>query len=492
MHGCVLKNIIKLCFNKHKREEILLLRKEHQEENLRIKHEYLLYSAIFLNTLIVVVNTSMFNVALPSIAVDFNLSPGASSLIVSSYSTVFAISAVLYSKLSNSFQLKNLLTFGMLCLAVGSLLGMFSNAFYLLVLARVIQAAGASSISALGIIITTRYIPFYRRGAAMARVAAAVTLGFGLGPLLGGVITEYTGWENLFAISILAILTIPVYQYLLPREASFGKKMDVLGLLWLVGGIVSLLLLLATKNSLFIPGILCLWLFWKHIEKAETPFIQPDTLKNRTIAYLFGIVFMTFFINFAIMFVTPLLLVEIFQVTNVAKLGLILFPAAILSSLASNLIGRAVDRFGAMKVILAGICCLFLATFSFSAFGYQSIVIVLIAFIIGSSGFVCITTGVPNLISEHLPPDQANTAIGTLQLCQYIGGAFGVTISGLVLDQFALSKALNPFWHHSGNEFSQAYLFLSLIAMFAGILYYTLNKKQRSKNVPFQEVKKGC
>lgn len=468
-----------------------MLKNKHQEENLLIKHEYVLYSAIFLNTLIVVVNTSMFNVALPSIADDFTLTPAASSLIVSSYSTVFAISAVLYSKLANIFQLRNLLTFGMLCLAIGSFLGWFSNTFSLLVLARIIQAAGASSISAIGIIITNRYIPFYRRGTAMARVAAAVTLGFGLGPLMGGVITEYTGWENLFAISLISIVTVPIYQALLPQESSAGERLDIFGLFWLVVGIVSILLLLATKNSLFILGIPFLWLFWKHIVKTESPFIQPKTLKNRTITHLFGIVFITFFINFAIMFVTPLMLVKIFNVTNAAKLGLILFPAAIFSSLASNIIGRAVDRIGALKVILAGICCLFLATFSFSAFGYRSIIIVLLAFIIGSSGFVCITTGVPNLISEFLPYDEVNTAIGILQLCQYIGGAFGVTISGLVLDQFVLSKALNPFWQHSGNEFSQTYLLLSLIAVVAGILYYSLNKNLDSKKIPFQEVKKG-
>ncbi|WP_174731338.1 MFS transporter [Mesobacillus harenae] len=456
----------------------------HKDEVLLIKHEYILYSAIFLNTLVTVINTSMFNVALPTIADRFNLEPSSSSLIVSSYSAVFAIGAILYSKLSNSISVRGLLTFGMLCLGAGSLVGFLSNDFYFLVAGRVIQAAGASSISALGVIITSRYIPFYRRGAAMARIGAAITLGFGLGPLLGGVITQYLGWEKLFAISMISMITIPIYRRILPKEERSFVKFDITGLLLMMGSLFSILLLLSTGKLMFLIGLPLIWLFWKHLGRKRHPFLKPEILKNRRVAHLIAIGFMIFFINFSMMFVTPLLLVKIHSVTSPAKLGLILFPAAIFSSLASVLVGRAVDKYGAEKLILAGIGCMFTAAMIFSSLGFQSIFIVLVAFIIAGSGFVCITTGIPNRLSEVLPTEQVNTGIGTLQLFQYIGGAMGVTVSGIILARFSSINAINPFWNGIGTEYSQAYLFLSFAAVTAGGVFYSLSREISPLKIP--------
>ncbi len=161
------------------------------EPDALIKYELLLFSAVFFNILITIMNTSMFNVAIPAITEFFKVDPQSASIIVSSYSIVFALSAILYSKLSDSVPIKWLLLIGISLLGVGSIIGMITTSYLGLIIARIVQAIGASSITALSIIVTTRFVPLNRRGKRLGLVGAAVTLALGIGPLLGGLLTEF-------------------------------------------------------------------------------------------------------------------------------------------------------------------------------------------------------------------------------------------------------------------------------------------------------------
>lgn len=175
-----------------------------------IKNELFLYTIMVFSQALTVMNTSMFNVALPVISNHFQISAHQASVIVSSYSIVFALSAILYSKLSSSIPIKWLLTIGVFIFSIGSIVGMTAISYPILIAGRVVQAVGSSAITALNVIITTRYIPLQRRGKRLGMVGAGVTLGFGLGPVVGGILTQWLGWEYLFGISVLSLLTIPV------------------------------------------------------------------------------------------------------------------------------------------------------------------------------------------------------------------------------------------------------------------------------------------
>ena len=410
--------------------------RELKEDSPLIKHENILYGVIFLNTLITVMNTSMFNVALPNISDHFQINAGSASLIVSSYSIVFALSAILFTKFSSSIPIRILLTVGIVLLSIGSLIGMLSNSFPLLIAARVIQALGASSISALSIIITTRYIPTHRRGKRLGLVASAVTLGFGLGPLVGGVLTQFLGWEYLFAISLIALIGIPFYLTLLPFETGVKEVFDYNGMLLFFVAVV-LLLSGITYSWIFIPlSVLVMCLYFVHINRHEFPFMQPSLLKEKSFLIIIGIGFIIFFINFSIIFLLPLILTRFFEVGNTALIGLILLPGALTASIVSIFVGKAADQFGAKKVMFFGTLFMPIAAVIASLFGNTSILFIILIFSVSSSSFVCITTSLPNILTEKLPANQLTTGIGTLQLFQYIGGGIGVTITGKLITLF--------------------------------------------------------
>ena len=405
------------------------------EPDAFIKYEVLLYAAVFFNILITIMNTSMFNVAIPTITEFFKVDAQSASIIVSSYSIVFALSAILYSKLSASVPIKWLLLIGISLLGVGSLIGIITSSYFGLIVARTIQALGASSISALSIILTTRYVPFNRRGIRLGLVGAAVTLGLGIGPLLGGLLTEFLGWRYLFGVSLLSLIGIPFYFLLLPLEKKTKAVFDYMGMFIFLVAMITFLSAISYSwlVSPFVIAFLVIFLW--HIKRHKAPFLQPELL-TKTFLSITGIGFIIFFCNFSFMFLLPLRLARSFGMESSAMIGLTLFPGALTAVVISLLAGRTVDRIGAKRVAFVGIILMATAALTASLFGNTSIILLIIIFSVSSCGFVCITTSLPNMLTKLLPKEQLATGIGTLQLFQFMGGGVGVTVSGKLLTQF--------------------------------------------------------
>ncbi len=132
---------------------------------------------ILMYTLILsVMSATMFNIVLPQISKEFNLSIAQVSWVSSAYGLIYAIGTVTYGKLSDTYKLKNLLTFGLLIFAFGSLVGVISQEFWMVIVARCLQAMGAATIPATAMIIPVRYFPPERRGSALGMAALVVLL----------------------------------------------------------------------------------------------------------------------------------------------------------------------------------------------------------------------------------------------------------------------------------------------------------------------------
>lgn len=136
--------------------------------------------------LIVVMNTTMFNIALPNILREFTLLPSEGAWIVSGYSIVLSIFTITFTRLSDYLPIRKLLTIGITIFSFASILGFFAESYLWLMIARLCQAVGAAAVPGLSMVFAGRYIPASRRGSAYALIASSTSLGFGLGPVIGG------------------------------------------------------------------------------------------------------------------------------------------------------------------------------------------------------------------------------------------------------------------------------------------------------------------
>lgn len=386
-----------------------------------------------LTTWLVVMNTTMFNVALPSVLSDLHLSSSTAAWIVSGYSIAFAISTLTFSRLSDFIPITRLLITGLSIYVVGSVFGFFSNNFYALLAARIVQAFGGGAVPGLGMIVAGRFIPYSRRGKAIAIIASGGSLGFGLGPVIGGVITQYLGWNYLFAITALVVVLIPFFGKLLPKEDIKKGQFDSLGASLTGLSVTGVLLFLSTFSYSILFGTIILFvLWWKYLHKKDDPFIEPKILKNRQYMKLIIGGFVAFLFNFANLFLMPIILSNVFN-KEPLDVGMIIFPGAMLAVLAGQIIGRLIDRFGAAPIILLGQSFILIASITFAFVSTISTYLILSTYLFASIGFAAINASIANEVTRILSRNEIGAAMGILQLAQFVGGAMGVTLAGLLI-----------------------------------------------------------
>lgn len=228
---------------------------------------------------IVVMNTTMFNVSLPTIIQDLQISADLGSWVISSYSIGYALSTVIYSRLSDLVPIRKLLTIGLITLGTASVFGLFAHDFNMLLITRILQSAGAGSMAGLGLVLASRYVPIERRGAAIAMISAGSAMAFGLGPIVGGVISQYFGWNGLFGITCLVLIVLPVLLRLLPKEQPQPASFDILGAALTVVNAASLLVAVTTQSLVWLAvGVVSIIVHALHLKKAKESFINPQLL----------------------------------------------------------------------------------------------------------------------------------------------------------------------------------------------------------------------
>ncbi|OLO37127.1 MFS transporter [Alkalihalophilus pseudofirmus] len=427
-----------------------------------------------LTTLLVVMNTTMFNVALPFIFTDFSLSSSTASWLVSGYSITFAISTLTFGRLSDFIPISKLLLIGISILAIASVIGFFATNFGVLLFARILQAAGGGPVMALSIVVAGRYIPLVRRGKAMAYIASSASLAFGLGPVIGGVITQYLGWNYLFVVTGLSVLSIPFFLKLLPKEVIRKGHFDLFGAILTGLSVIGLLLFISTFSySILIVTVLLFTIWWKYLHKVEAPFIPPTLLRNSQYTKILFIGSVAFFINFSNLFLIPIMLTTVFGKGPV-EVGMFIFPGAVIAMLAGQVIGRLIDRYGNGLLFISGLLFLFSATILFAWLSTSQPYFILLTYMFASIGFTSLSTCISNEVTRLLPTTQIGTGIGIVQLTQLFGGGLGVTISGLLL---TVQESLSPEIIYRNIYFT--FSFVVLLAVIVYILYY---RKARSQS----------
>ena len=177
-----------------------------------------------------VLNETVFNVSTPIIADRFSLSPSGVSWMMTIFMVFFGVGSVIYGKLSDIFSLRLLIIIGIVIYNIGSVSGFALQFSYPLVIAsRAIQGIGALAIPALIFVVISRYFPDSQRGRIFGIIASTVSLGIGLGPVIGGFVSRTFGWSYLFLISLLILISVPFLSRELPPEKRKAGKVDLPG-----------------------------------------------------------------------------------------------------------------------------------------------------------------------------------------------------------------------------------------------------------------------
>lgn len=415
-----------------------------------LANEGLLTALLAVAVVLVIMNTAMFNLALPDVTESFHLSAAISSLIVTGYSIMFAISSITFSRLSDFLPIRRLLAIGLTTLGIAAVAGLFSPSFWMLLAVRVVQASGAGAVVSLSLVTLSRYVPIERRGKAMALIMSAVSLGLGLGPVAGGAIVEYFGWRYLFVITAFTLLLVPLFLRHIPREQPVRGAFDTPGALFVAVGTTGLLLFLTEHSWLALAlGAAAMILFVWRIRTASDPFVSPALFRNGSYLALSIVGIAAYLCSFATLFLLPQILVHQFGLTA-SHAGMIIFPGSILAMVASRRVGSVIDRHGNGAILRYVPLLVLSSMILFALFSGQSWLAILFIYMLISLGFTMLSSSVSNEISRILPASQVGSGMGLYQLLQFFSGAFSVAMASSAMEwQHGLSLSAaysNIFW----------------------------------------------
>lgn len=384
---------------------------------------------------IVLMNTTMFNVSIPSIIKNLHITAELGSWIISSYSIGYALSTMIYSRLSDSIPLRKLLMVGLTILGLSSIFGIFARDFTTLLTVRILQSAGAGAMSGLGIVMANRYIPSNRRGRAIMMISTGGAMAFGFGPIIGGVISEYFGYNGLFASTCLILLVLPVLLRLLPKEEPKPLQFDVPGAVLTIVNASTLLIAVMQRSLFWFIGSLlsfAVHAWYLRSVKKET-FINPTLFTNKDYLKLTAVGFCILMLNIGNLFLMPLALADLAGASAIA-IGLTIAPGAILATLLSRFVGRGIDRYGNISFLLIGhsVVAIVLAVYSF-ALDASPIVVILCGYLCFSTSFSATLSSLNNETSHILPKQLIGSGMGLVQLIQFLGASFSVAVCGIFL-----------------------------------------------------------
>ena len=453
-----------------------------------------LIAAVFVSVL----NSSMVNVAVPSIQEEFGASEGQVGWVITGYLLVYAIGIPLYGRISDLFSLRRTFVLGLVVFAAGSLFCALAPNLLLLVFGRIVQAAGGAAIPALASASVAKVLPPGDRGTALGLIFSSVGVGAAVGPVLGGAIESFVSWHALFyGTLILTLILIPVSMRELPHtEPSEDRSFDLPGGI-LLGLAAGLFLFGITQGQVagfgsptswgsFLGSALASVGFVRRITSADHPFVSPSLMRNTGFVSAVAVGFFSMLANVSCLVFIPLLISSVNQLSSGAA-ALALSPGAIALAILSPIAGRLSDRVGARPPIFAGLLFMLLSVLFLSTFGAGASPIIVAVGMLGVGvGFAFANSPTTNAAAAALPREEVGVGLGIYQGLFFLGGGTGPALIGafLAARSQAGADALNPFYTLGAESFSDAFLLVSfalLLAFLASLKLPTNDKQSGTK-----------
>ena len=410
---------------------------------------------LVLSLLIVVLDNTVLNIALPTIQRDLNASQGQLVWAVDSYILVFASLLFTWGVLGDRIGRKKVLLIGLILFGLASAICAFSGSAPMLIGFRAVMGVGGAAVLPTTLAIITVVFPPHERGKAIGTWAGAVGAAVALGPVLGGVLLEHPQWSNwltgndwgsvflinvpIVIIAVIAILrVVPESRNPNARKLDFaGLSISVVGLVLLIYGIIHAS---ETKDWLALAvvlpiagGILVIALFLFLEARSEHASFDVSLFRNRGYAVSLVAVSLSFFALSGLTFSLPFYL-QILRGYSTLTAGLCFLPFAVGQLLAAPRSAAMVTRFGYRKVMTTGLVLVTVSLLGLSQLRIDSpLWFLLVLFFVFGFGLGNVIAPGSTVMQNVLPLARAGAGSAVQNTVRQVFGALGVAIIGTIL-----------------------------------------------------------
>ncbi|MEZ7527028.1 MFS transporter [Cloacibacterium normanense] len=453
-----------------------------QIENIETTKKILpliLATAIFMQML----DSTILNTSLPSIAKDLNESPLNMQNAIISYVLTLALFMPVSGFLADKFGTKKVFIISLILFSLGSLLCSLSPNLTILVVSRVIQGIGGSLMTPVGKLALIKTFDKSELLKAMNFAIIPALIGPVLGPLIGGYMVDYLSWHWIFLINLpIGVLGIGLSVKYMPNYFSKIIDFDFKGFLFFAAA--SLLLSISlewmgnAKNItpvllVFLMGFIFIYLYYRHAKKEENPIFPLELFMVRTFRVGFLGNLATRLGISSIPLLIPLM-IQIAYGQSAVVSGWIVAPMAITAMFGKSAVIKILNRFGYRKTLMFNtfligtlICLMAIPGINTSIYWFIPLILVLGFF--NSIQFTSMNTiSISDLRDSH-----TSSGNSLISVNQQIAIGFGIAFGLIILKLFEGDTQLIKGNIH--NAFRYTFLVMGILTILSGFVFRRLH-----------------
>ncbi|WP_175621462.1 MFS transporter [Chryseobacterium schmidteae] len=439
----------------------------------------ILATAIFMQML----DSTILNTSLPSIARDLNESPLNMQNAIISYVLTLAVFMPASGFLADRFGTRRVFIFALVLFSLGSVFCALSQNLTHLVISRVIQGVGGSLMTPVGKLALIKTFNRNELLKAMNFAIVPALIGPVLGPLVGGYMVDYLSWHWIFLINIpIGVLGIVLGLKYMPNYNSRETDFDLKG--FMIFAAASLLLSVSLELFgdmqnitpvllVFILGFLFLYYYYRHAKRGNNPIFPLSLFQVRT--FRVGIVG-----NLATRLgisSVPLLLPLMIQIAygqSAVTSGWIIAPMALTAMFGKSSVIKILNKFGYRRTLMVNtfiigvlICCLAIPDIHSSIFWFVPVIAILGFF--NSIQFTSMNT----ISIADLRNFQTSSGNSLISVNQQLAIGFGIAFGLIVLKIYENSPELIK--HETHNAFRYTFLTVGILTILSSLVFRRLH-----------------
>lgn len=418
---------------------------------------------------------SAINLALPAIGREMEIDAVLLGWVATVYLLSSAVFLVPFGRLSDIFGRRKIFLSGMVIFSVSSALCAFAGNISMLLIFRTFQGAGSAMIFATGFAILTSVFAQKERGRAMGVAIAAVYAGLSLGPVTGGILTEYLGWRSIFLVTVIpgAVSIFFVLSKIKKEWADAkGEPFDITGSL--IYGVSLFLIIFGLSDLPSLRGIIFVFAgfsafsFFVYIEnRKDFPVMNIHLFTgNRLFALSNLAAFIHYSSTFAVAFLLSLFLQSV-KGFSPGDAGLIMVSQPVVMALVAPLSGRLSDRFEPRYLSSAGMAVTATSLAFFIFLEHMSIWIIMSNLLLLGAGLGLFISPNTNAIMSSVEKRYVGIASGSMGTMRLLGQMFSM---GMVMLIFSLFIGREEITQGNTQEFLET---LPLLFTILSVLCFT-------------------
>ncbi|WP_241963689.1 MDR family MFS transporter [Gordonibacter sp. 28C] len=423
------------------------------QQHKATRKELTIIGVVLAGAFLAILNQTVLSPALPKLMETFDITAGTAQWVTSIYLLVNGIMVPISGFLIDRFPTRKLFFASMIAFIAGTALCAVAPSFPVLIVGRVLQAAGAGVQLPLVAVVPMLIFPPEKRGTAMGMSGIVMSCAPAAGPVVAGGIIDAMGWRAMFGAMLpLAVIVLAVSFFLLANVGELKRPhLDVPSILLSTVAFGGLLYGFSSASTLgwgsplvvlpIIVGVAALVWFVRRQLHIDEPLLQLRVLKRPTFAYSAVIVTV---INSALSVgsvILPIYLQNVLGLTAF-ETGILMTPGAVCTIFLSPVSGMLFDRFGPRVIAVVGLTGLFGSMLALAFVGSTTAIWYLVcAYVVQSSGLTLanmpITTwGINSLENDQIAHGNAISNTG-----RQVGGAISTALIVTIMTMVTAANA---------------------------------------------------